>query len=161
MGTYFTGGIRARDLEPLYVHPMTNDDVLLTVRDVQIRFESIPEFAAWPAGRRRPMSRTLSITALAERLAELEAENLRLRNYLGNCEGEAVDAGTYCAGAMDVRNAIGRLGAEIERLRWALTTLERWDMLTLNPDGSGAATDDAPWARKLIADALAHHAEAR
>ena len=44
---------------------------------------------------------------------------------------------------------------QVKRLRSALLALQAWDMLTLLADGSGAATQDAPWARKLIADALA------
>lgn len=43
---------------------------------------------------------------------------------------------------------------EIAAVHRALSALEQWDMLTLNPDGTGAATADAPWARKLIAAAL-------
>jgi hypothetical protein len=41
-----------------------------------------------------------------------------------------------------------------ERMEQALRRLEQWDMLWLKPDGTGAATGDAPWDRRLIADAL-------
>lgn len=36
----------------------------------------------------------------------------------------------------------------------ALAALEQWDMLTLDAEGHGQATADAPWARDLIAKAL-------
>lgn len=41
-----------------------------------------------------------------------------------------------------------------EQLVNALTALEQWDMLTLDAEGHGQATADAPWARDLIAKAL-------
>lgn len=44
--------------------------------------------------------------------------------------------------------------SDCQRMRDALLKLEQWDMLTLDSDGHGAVTSDAPWARKLIADAL-------
>ena len=49
--------------------------------------------------------------------------------------------------------------AEVGRLRAALKQLEGWDMLILAPDGSGAVTADAPWARKVIAAALGDEEE--
>lgn len=36
----------------------------------------------------------------------------------------------------------------------ALRQLESWDMLSLNPDGTGSATADAPYFRRVIAYAL-------
>ena len=42
----------------------------------------------------------------------------------------------------------------IKEMQMALSMLEQWDMLTLDADGHGQATADAPWARSLIAKAL-------
>lgn len=47
-----------------------------------------------------------------------------------------------------------RVESQNIRMRTALQRLAEWDMLTLTPDGHGAVTADAPWARKLIAEAL-------
>jgi len=60
---------------------------------------------------------------------------------------------TAC-GPYDMTAEVERLRTENERLRNALAQLEQWDMLSLRPDGHGAATADAPWARDLIAKAL-------
>lgn len=50
----------------------------------------------------------------------------------------------------------------LDTVRDALTKLQTWDMLTLDAEGDGQATADAPWARGLIAKALEalEHADA-
>jgi hypothetical protein len=61
-------------------------------------------------------------------------------------------------GFLDASEGVARyvpaLLDRIEVLEGALRQLEGWDMLYLTEDGHGAATADAPWARKLISDAL-------
>lgn len=58
------------------------------------------------------------------------------------------------AGATVVLKGLREAWAERDRMRSVLTTLEQWDMLTLDGEGHGVATADAPWARELIAKAL-------
>jgi hypothetical protein len=69
---------------------------------------------------------------------------------LEEIEGWA-DGGSYM---LRLVAEVRRSRARIAKMADALHTLERWDMLTLDHDGHGVATADAPWARRLIAGAL-------
>lgn len=54
----------------------------------------------------------------------------------------------------DRHTAIERAAREVIcRIERVLGDLAGWDMLTLNADGRGAATADAPWARSAIREA--------
>lgn len=73
--------------------------------------------------------------------------------YIELAEGKAGLAG-FCP---ILKRAVQKIEAqeeEIEKMRVALQTLAAWDMLTLDGDGKGQATQDAPWAVQMIREAL-------
>ena len=92
------------------------------------------------------------VPALLDHIAELQAENLDLI--------ENADA-VFVARALEASEEASSIGlelmdaeAKIIAMRVVLRSLEQWDMLSLDEDGRGVATADAPWARTLIARAL-------
>jgi hypothetical protein len=54
----------------------------------------------------------------------------------------------------DLENQIKALKATLRRVQRIGAKLAAWDMLTLDADGHGTATSDAPWARGWIAELL-------
>lgn len=77
-------------------------------------------------------------------MGEQGSKNQGMRSKLRNARRSKHRADLRCA---ELAEQNGRMGD-------ALRALEAWDMLSLDDEGRGVATADAPFMRALIADAL-------
>lgn len=82
----------------------------------------------------------------------------RLTTPALTCSGEMVTLGGATGMEQDVLEHWGKPcpvhDADAARMRDALLKLKQWDMLTLDAEGHGAVTADAPWAHEVIDKAL-------